>query len=413
MSRPDSDLWNRSDLTYCANVHPAGTVAAVLQVLERFVRGVRERRGIERMGTGLWLSAEVAAALAGDIELRRIFRQSLHRHGLYLYTLNGFPYGGFHSVSVKQRVYEPNWTTPERRRYTLELARILAECLPEECREGTISTLPLGYRHPWSADQTRLAAENLCGLAEDLHQLRLNSGQSIRVCLEMEPDGVLESTHELIQFFRQDLREAADRLGLAPESIMDHLGACFDICHQSVMFEDMADSLTLLAESEIAIGKIQISSALEVAEPARAKIRKALSGFSEPRYLHQVRTRRENGLLAGAPDLPEALGNSDWPTVSAWRVHFHVPLHIPKLGERLLETTQREIGKVLEVLAANPGLHPHLEVETYTWQVLPNGLRPETDHDLVVSLVRELDWVEEQMSGLGILQSANPAIPSG
>ncbi|MGK4422383.1 hypothetical protein ACSLVQ_29455, partial [Klebsiella pneumoniae] len=72
---------------------------------------------------GLRLSAEAAAdpAAAAGL-LGRIFAEEGYR----AYTMNGFPYGPFHGMPVKEAVYEPDWTTPERRRYTADLAAIMA-----------------------------------------------------------------------------------------------------------------------------------------------------------------------------------------------------------------------------------------------------------------------------------------------
>lgn len=403
MSRSDPPAWQRHQLTYCANVHPGETVAEVLGVIDRCISAVRERRGLESMGTGLWLSREVIAELARDHGQRRRFIDALHGRGLYLFTLNGFPYGGFHSASVKERVYSPDWTTPERREYTLELAGLLAECLPEGFAEGTISTLPLGFRQGWSVGRTRRAAENLCRLASGLNRLREATGRRVRVCLEMEPDGALESTAEIVALFRDDLPDAARRDGLEPGLIREYLGVCFDVCHQSVMFEDVADSLARLHDAGIAVGKIQLSSALQVSNPGEAEVRETLRRFAEPRYLHQVRTRCGDGRVVGAADLPMVLDDAAWPAERDWRVHFHVPLHMAELCEGFLGTTRGEIDRVFEFLARRPEMRPHLEVETYTWQVLPQGLRPRNDGELAASLVRELAWIEGRMSAFGLL----------
>jgi sugar phosphate isomerase/epimerase len=402
VSRAHPPVWPRHELTYCANVHPGETVAEMLRAID-CIGVVRERRDLEAMGTGLWLSREVSAELSREAGPRHRFVDALHGRGLYLFTLNGFPYGGFHSASVKERVYAPDWTTGERRDYTLELAGLLAECLPEGFDEGTISTLPLGFRHGWTAEHQRRAAGNLCRLASELHRLHEATGRRVRVCLEMEPDGALESTGEMVAFFQNDLPAAADELHIESGLIRDYLGVCFDVCHQSVMFEDVADSLARLRGAGIAIGKIQLSSALEVSNPGEPKVRETLARFAEPRYLHQVRTRCRDGRVVGAADLPMALDDPGWPTEREWRVHFHVPVHLPELCEGFLGTTREAIARMLEVLARTPGPRPHLEVETYTWQVLPRNLRPRNEAELAASLALELAWVEGRMAALGLL----------
>ena len=49
------------------------------------------------------------------------------RSGLYVFTINGFPYGPFHGQPVKAAVYRPDWREAERGRYTADLAE-LAGC---------------------------------------------------------------------------------------------------------------------------------------------------------------------------------------------------------------------------------------------------------------------------------------------
>lgn len=394
--------WGRADLGYCSNVHPGETLAEVRAVIAGAVAGVRRARSLERMGGGLWLSARAAEELQ-DKEARAAFRACLLEHGLELFTLNGFPYGNFHSAAVKEQVYQPDWADPKRLRYTRQLATILADCLSETPREGTISTVPLGYRPGWTATQHQQALAALGQLVIFLSELRQHTGRSIRVCLEMEPGCVLESTPAMLKLFGEELPASARRQGIAWRQMERHLGVCFDVCHQAVMFEDPAESLRRLHKAGVPIGKIQLSNALEVTYPGQASVRAALGEFAEPRYLHQVRTVAQ-GELSGTMDLPQALEPPGLPTVSSWRVHFHVPIQATALEPQGLGTTQTAIGQVLDFLAAQPALHPHLEVETYTWQVLPRTLRPADDAQLLQGLADELAWVEAELQQRDLLQ---------
>jgi hypothetical protein len=112
----------------------------------------------------------------------------------------------------------------------------------------------------------------------------------------------------------------------------------------------------------------------------------ALMRFDEPRFLHQVRTLRDDGSLASADDLSEV---ASLPRDRAWRVHFHVPIHRALFGR--ITTTRAFLAEALPALCALPQL-PHLEVETYTWSVLPEGERPRSDRDLMRGLAEELRW---------------------
>jgi hypothetical protein len=218
----------------------------------------------------------------------------------------------------------------------------------------------------------------------------------------MEPGCVLEQTGEAVNFFTKDLPAAAARMHKLDEvHIHNHLGVCYDVCHQAVMFENAADSLKSLINAGIAIGKIQISSALHIERPADAK--EVLSAYIEPRYLHQVRSRAQDNTVFGSMDLPEALADSMMPTNIPWRIHFHIPIHAQVLDDERLNTTQQENCAVFDFLAAHPEVRPHLEVETYTWQVLPKVFRIDNDEALISGIDAELNWVEEQLKQRGML----------
>jgi len=384
-------------------VHPGENLPELLNSLKNYIARVRNQRGLRRSGSGLWICASLANELVGDPSAQTSLQNHLSDTGISLFTLNGFPYGDFHAASVKQQVYQPDWSQPARYNYTRQLATILANCMLTGDHEGTISTLPLGYRPDWNADKHRAAMQALCRLAGELHRLHKESGQNIWVCLEMEPGCVLESTSETIDFFTRQLPAAAEETGTRREFIDRHLGVCYDVCHQAVMFEDPAESIAGLVAAGIEIGKIQISSALEVAHPHENDTRHLLQDFAEPKYLHQVRCRDENGCLQGVMDLPDAFDVKPLHQQHPWRVHFHVPIQTNTLCGSTLGTTQGEIRSVLDFLAAHPDLHPHLEVETYTWQVLPEALRPHNDKQLIAGLTAELTWLERELQQRGLL----------
>ena len=394
--------WQRHELTYCSNVHPAETVESLNTVIAFFMSGVRQARNLQIMGAGLWFSDQVSTELATDPAKCAEWVNLLDRNGIKLFTLNGFPFCNFHAESVKEQVYTPDWSQSQRYNYTQRLAEILAICLPDDITEGTISTLPLGFRYAWTKQQHEAALEALCRLARFLADLYQASGRSIRVCLEMEPDCVLETTEEMIHFFQHQLPAKASALGISEKIIRNHLGVCFDVCHQAVMFEEVDHSMARLLAAEIAIGKIQISSALELKCPDQESGLQALHKFAEQKYLHQVRTKKDNKLI-GSLDLAVAFETNDFPKTEPWRIHFHVPIQATTLERQELDTTQNSILKTLDFLKTNPECHPHLEVETYTWQVLPVSLRPQNDFALINGLSEELNWLEKQMSLRGLL----------
>jgi sugar phosphate isomerase/epimerase len=400
--------WSRPDLAYCSNVHPGADLDAVLGHLAGPLRAVREQRGLARMGAGLWLSARAVEPL---IASAAPLREALAASGLNLFTLNGFPQGDFHLARVKEAVYTPAWDDPARLHYTLRLARILTDCLEPSAALGTISTLPLGFAPHWAPARHAVALAHLCALAGELERLADRHGRPIRVCLEPEPGCVLESTTDCLTLFERDLPAAARQARVSEFALANHLGLCYDCCHQAVQFEDPGQSLQRLAAAGVPIGKVQVSCALQVDDPRPEVLAQVGRDFAEPRYLHQVRTlvpaTPGPAILHGRMDLPAALADPGFTRDHPWRVHFHVPIHASSLARPGLSTTQPDLHGVLDWLAgsdAAAGGTPHLEVETYTWQVLPPGLRPVDAEGLTAGLAAELRWLEWELDHRGLLR---------
>jgi len=397
-----SGRWRRSELAYCTNVHPGEQLEAVERTLRTCVAGVRARRGLATAAGSVWLAEPAVRALL-DPERRASWRAVLSDAGIELITLNGFAYGNFHAESVKQRVYAPDWSDPRRRDYTLALAELLADCLPSHAWEGTVSTLPLGFRTPWTRARHAAALAALAETARALGELAQRHGRAIRLCLEMEPGCVLERSADAVDLFTRELPAAGAAIGVGRDLLDAHLGVCFDICHQAVMFEDLPAALAQLHDANVQVGKIQVSSALEAPAPGQA--RTALACYDEPRYLHAVRSRGADGDLQGAMDLGAALAPGALPETSTWRVHFHAPIHAEALADGTLATTRAEIDKVLDYLARAPAMHPQLEVESYTWHVLPPAERPADDEALLDGLAAEIQWLENALAARGLLAS--------
>jgi sugar phosphate isomerase/epimerase len=365
-------------LGYCTNVHPAEDLAGILAQLETYAAAVRRRLDTAWLGLGLWLPAPVAAGLAGDPGQRRRLRKELAARGLEVFTLNGFPYKAFHAPVVKHAVYQPDWTTPERLRYTLDLARVLADLLPDRAGRGSVSTLPLAWREPWPPAAGAAAAARLAELAGGLAELAAGTGRVVRVGFEPEPGCLVETTGQAV----------AQLSGVDPA----YLGVCLDLAHLACAWEDPVTALAGLAAAGLPVVKVQVSAALAAADPAAAA--DLLHDYAEPRFLHQ--TRPAAG--AGFDDLPAALAAG---VPGPWRIHFHVPLHAepaPPLG-----STRDVTAAGLAALLGGPAAGcDHFEVETYTWQVLPGPDRPDTPPALAAGIAAELGWARDRLLDLGL-----------
>jgi sugar phosphate isomerase/epimerase len=388
-------------LSYCTNVHPGRSLDEVLAGLARFTLGIRERYG-QPLAAGLWLAQPVIRELDDPGRLAHL-RNWLTQHHLPCYTLNAFPYGDFHSDRVKEQVYLPDWTSPARRDYTSACARVLAELLPDGA-DGSISTVPLGFKAlatPAPKTQgmqplgfSECCIEQLLQTARGLQHLRERTGRTIRLAIEPEPLCVLETTAETVAFF-QRLRDESHAAGLR-DAVDEHLGVCYDVCHQAVEFEDVAASIRQLAREHIRINKVHISCAIHVDRPGDADVRAALARYIEPRYLHQTFARTSNGTVVSQTDLDQPLTTNPpdaFRDASAWRVHFHVPVDAESLGP--LRTTRPELRQALAAIPELP-YAPHLEVETYTWEVLPGGDRAK----LVDGFARELSATQTLLQSI-------------
>jgi sugar phosphate isomerase/epimerase len=396
----------RPHLTYCTNIHPGESWAEVRANLERYVVAVKAAvRADGPFGVGLRLSAEAAETLAKPGELAAL-RDFCDAHGLYVFTINGFPYGVFHGRRVKEDVYLPDWLDDARLHYTDRLADILAELLPDEPGlEGSISTSPGAYKTRVAGESDAAAmADRLVRHVATLHRLRDRTGKLISLALEPEPCCYMETIAETVRFFQDHLfsARAVSALGrltglgrAESEGVLGrHLGVCFDACHMAVEFEDARTGLDTLRAAGIRVGKIQLSAGLRIElDPADRGLIEALRPFAEGVYLHQVVERRD-GTLRRFVDLPDALAAlaESGAERREWRVHFHVPLFRRDLGR--FTNTQDYLADVLAQLRREP-YSSHLEVETYTWDVLPEEYRRE---DIVTAVARELRWVTDRLS---------------
>jgi len=383
-------------LTYCLNIHRGESWAENFDAIREKALAVKNAIAPNQwFGLGLRLSQAAAQTLLGSEALIDEARAFFSEHQLYPFTINGFPYGNFHGTTVKESVYAPDWRTDERREYTLQLADVFTHFLPPEV-DGSISTVPCSFK-PWiTTDEEKAAmARNLGTVAAYLSALREDTGQEIHLGLEPEPDCFLETTGEMISFFKDScLRDGAREVQRilqcnethAEDVVRRHLGVCLDTCHAALQYEDVLDSYRRYQAEGVRISKVQLSAALR--GPADQATREALKSFAEPVYLHQVKGRTTANKRVAWYDLPEALGEmAEFPELEEVRVHFHVPLFLPAAGA--LGSTATELTPEF-FRALRAGGCSHLEIETYTFDVLPPELNP---GDVVRSIAREYEWV--------------------
>jgi hypothetical protein len=379
-------------LAYCTNIHRGESWPQIFEALQRHTLAVRDRVSKGRAyAIGLRLGEQAARELSDPATLKQ-FRGWLDRENCYVFTINGFPYGRFHGSRVKEQVYAPDWTTPERLEYTKRLFDLLGEMVPAGV-EGSVSTVPVSYKE-FIRDERQVgeAAANLWRCVEHIEKVSRRTGKALHLGLEPEPLCYLETTEETVQFFD---RLRAQRPG--DLRLDEHLGVNYDCCHLAVEFENAAEALGRLRQHRIKLSKIHLSSALNV-RPS-AEVREALQAFTEDIYFHQVVERSPQSGLARFRDLDVALGQDHGPRqthFAEWRIHFHIPLHSPPT--KLFGTTQDHIIGVLDELKRTPRMCSHFEMETYTWEVLPAELK---QRNVVDQLVAEYEWTLAKLAERG------------
>ena len=380
-------------LAYCTNIHRGGDWPETFRSLNEHTLRVRDRVSSGKpYAIGLRLGDSASRQLAQADELDK-FRAWLEQNDCYVFTINGFPYGDFHGKRVKEQVYKPDWTTVERVDYTKRLFDILAAIAPAESG-GSVSTVPCSFKEFINTgEQVEAMRRNVWDVVEHIDVLSEKTGRDLHLGLEPEPLCYLETTDEMIRFYRQlrDDRPGDDRLSR-------RLGINYDACHLAVEFEEAADALGSLIAEGVRISKLHFSSALKVRP--NAETLDGLAGFAEDIYFHQVVANGADGSLTRYRDLPDALAAAARGETSGdteWRIHFHVPLHCPPTA--LFDTTADQLQRVIETLVANPAICSHIEMETYTWEVLPGELK---QRDVVDQLAGEYDWTLAKLAEQGI-----------
>jgi hypothetical protein len=396
-------------LTYCTNIHPGENWEEHFEALKQHIPAIKAAVSPDRsFGIGLRISNKASLALSKEENLQA-FKNWLQEVDCYVFTINGFPYGGFHGVVVKDQVHTPDWATAERVAYTIRLFRILASLLPAGM-DGGISTSPLSYKH-WHRCETEVqsilesATLNMLFVLEQLILIHQKGGPLLHLDIEPEPDGLLESAAEYVEWYVHQLLPVGtaflqEKCGMeaaeAVQAIKRHIQLCYDVCHMAVSYEAPKQVLELLQAYNLKVGKLQISAALKAhfdTDVQRKEALETFQKFNESVYLHQVVAQTKDGTLEHYPDLPQAFEQGNRPEVQAWRAHFHVPLFAA--GFDTLQSTRDDIVTILQIQQQQPFTN-HLEIETYTWDVLPDRLKiPLTD-----SIVRELQWVQNEWASI-------------
>ena len=404
---------------YCTNVHAGVDLPSIRDNLDQFAVPVRQKLVAKgdisdqnSLGVGLWIPDQASCELvSGDAANQ--FAEFLKDRQLDAFTINGFPFDNFHQDVVKHQVYLPTWCDRQRLEYTQRLADILSAIMPDGSSDtagsadsplvGSISTLPIGWPNNPSGSESesdelktiQMAGSNFRELADYLQRIESRTGRRIVVAIEPEPGCILDTTEDVTAFFETQLPEASHR---------KYITVCHDVCHSAVMMEPQATVIQRLGRAGIAIGKVQVSSAILVewesmADGRRKEAIDQLADFAEDRYLHQTGCRSSDQEFRLAEDLPQLIQSvregSGTVEDDRWVVHFHVPIFLERFGH--LATSHQDVLEVLRtLLAADTSVEftGHLEIETYAWSVLPESMRK---RDLADDISQEIQWLRKSI----------------
>jgi len=387
------------DLGYCTNIHRGETWEETFRGLRDHTDSVRRRVAPnEPYGIGLRLSAVASIELARSERSRSDFRRWMEETNSYVFTINGFPYGMFHGGRVKEQVYAPDWTKPERLEYTKRLFDLIDEFAPAG-RSVSVSTLPGSFKEFIQLETERAQKEaifrHLRECSEHIESIRERSGRDVHLGLEPEPLGLFETSFETVSFFEELVSTAG---GGESERLLRNLGVNYDTCHLAVEFEEPGEAVGRIRDAGIRISKVHLSSALSLI-PNPESVGK-LGAFQDDVYLHQVAVFDGAGVTRRFRDLPPALSwyqSTPEDAGKEWRVHFHVPIHCEP--ESPFQDTRGHISGLLDLLAADPGWCSHFEMETYTWEVMPEKMK---SGNVVDQLVDEYEWCLAEFRGHGL-----------
>ena len=380
-------------LAYCTNIHRGEGWKETFQGLKEYSLKVKDKvSNTDPFAIGLRLGYKAAIELSEEGSGRLDeFIQWLDVNNCYVFTINGFPYGQFHGARVKEQVYRPDWTSNSRLEYTNLLFNILSKILPDGI-SGSVSTLPGSFKEfiANEDEQSEMIVNNLGRCGHYINQLCEKTGKDLHLGLEPEPLGWFENTPETISFFERFRSVHGDNF----DSV---IGVNYDTCHLAIEYEDAIDSLSLFSKNKIRISKFHLSSALKL-KPNQVAI-DTLKAYQEDVYLHQVIGKLNNGRIMRYKDLPDAINefDPDLNDYSEWRVHFHIPLHASPGG--IFDDTRDHITDTLKVLAADPEICQHIEMETYTWEVLPKSMQ---SNNVVEQLSLEYEWTLNSLRDVGL-----------
>jgi hypothetical protein len=378
-------------LAYCTNLFRGETWAETWSRLAQYLPRIRQQVSPDcPLGVSLRLSGRAARELA-DPTTVLTFRKWLDQQHAYVFSIHSFPCGHLRDRTVEPSVFVPDWTSPERTAYTNLLCDLLVQLLPPGV-EGTISTLPGGVKGAfYSEEELALIRHHLWQCIEHLSRICERTGRMIRLALEPTPYCLLETSGEVIEFFQRIRREHMN-----DSRLIEFLTVAYDAVHFAVEFEDPGNVLTWFRENHIKLGKIQLGLAVRIS--AAPEVCEFLEPLRETLHHHHVVAWLVDGQRVLYRTLAEARAavRAGLPALEC-RIHLHAPVHAPE-GE-WFSLTQDHVLALLDLIAADPSLCHHLEIEAQNWDLLPLERRQRPLPDQIAA---DYAWVLTRLTERGL-----------
>ena len=338
------------------------------------------------------------AALSDPALTAEALRTLLDEHGLRLDGISAVSISG----GAKENVHEPDWRTEDRLSFMFPALNLAAEFATPDHEVG-VTTNALSYRRWLDVDMPGNWAAltlNVVRIVQHLVGIQDRTGITLHIDLEPEPGSVLRDTADVVKFYSQWLLPRggamlSDRMqltnGSAAEAILRHVCIALDTAHAAVVWDDAAASLDAFAELGIRIGRLQVSSALEVEIPSDAASQKTLSeyldAFVSPTLLQQVVARQDGEMVKRFDDLPDAVAVIGKSAGQTWRIHTHAPLLADRYG--VFASTREATATWLREVAARGIDVGMIELRSANWDVVPHDDRAPVE----AMIMQEAAWV--------------------
>lgn len=305
------------------------------------------------------------------------------------------------SGGAKEQVHHPDWRSEDRLSFMFGATNLMSGIAGEEGPEIGITTNALSHRSWLDIDfpgNWAALTLNIVRVVQHLATIREKTGTTMHIDLEVEPGSVLRDTDDVIRFWNDWLltRGAAmlsDKMqvtdGTAVDAMNRHIRLALDTAHAAVVGDDAAASLDRLTEAGVGIGRLQVSSALEVTVPGdgngRTELLGHLDAIRSEKLLQQVVATRDGDIVQRYDDLPPTVESTS--AGETWRIHTHAPVLADRYG--IWRSTREDAAAWVREIVSRGIDVGMIELRSANWDVVPADDRGEIEE----MIAREAEWV--------------------